>query len=513
MHLTYRWRATLVIELGLLMAVLDVTIVSVVLPQIATALHAEYQTSTWIGTGYLLANAAVIPIIGYISDRVGSKTIFLLALGIFTLGSALCAFAPNEQALIAFRIFQGIGGGALLPVAMAIIFRLFDPTERAAAISVLMIPVLLGPAFGPTLGGYLATAASWNAIFLINLPLGVAAFLLAFLVLRGKAEEKAANSNNKAPVTQRFDWLGLVLAMASFTVLVYSITLAGSDGWDTPTFIGSLIAGSVLLVAFVLVELLVTDPVIDLRLFRSYTFTIANVLAWVSSAVFFGSIFLLPVFFERVEHLSALSTGEIVISQGLAMAVGLAISGRFYNRVGPRMLAVIGAILVTVSMVGFTRLTTTTTGADLQIWLILRGLGLGLFIQPLQTLSVSVVSRQQMARATSLRNSTTTVFSAVGVAGLASYLTQQATTHLKEATATCVAQAGQHLQLAALHACIGQQSLTMGMNDTFFFALIACAVCAVATIFVGRDPALEAAKAAKSRGEKVEESAPMTVTP
>ena len=213
----------------------------------------------------------------------------------------------------------------------------------------------------------------------------------------------------------------------------------------------------------------------------------------------------MPVFFERVEQLSALTTGEIVISQGLAMAVGLAISGRLYNRVGPRALAVTGAMLVTVSIVGFIRLTVTTTGADLQLWLILRGLGLGLFIQPLQTLSVSVVSRQQMARATSLRNSTTTVVNAVGVAILTSYLTQHATTHLKDATATCVVQAGQHLQLAALHACIGQQSLTLGMNDTFFVALIACAVCAVATIFVGRDPALEEARAAKSRGEKGED--------
>jgi MFS family permease len=193
------------------------------------------------------------------------------------------------------------------------------------------------------------------------------------------------------------------------------------------------------------------------------------------------------------------------------MAVGLTISGRLYNRVGPRVLAVVGAILVTVSMFGFTRLTATTTGADLQIWLILRGLGL--FMQALQTLTVSVVSKQQMARATSLTSSTRTVAGAIGVAGQASYLTQQATTHLKEATTTCLAQAGQHLQISALHACIGQQTLTMGMNDTFFFALIACAVCAVATIFIGRDPALEAAKAAKSRGEKVEESAPMTVTP
>src|SRR5258708_38964542 len=158
MHRMDRWRATLVIALGLLMAVLDITIVSVVLPQIATALHAQYQTSTWIGTGYLLANAAVIPIIGYMSDRIGSKTIFLLALGIFTLGSALCAFAPSVPALIAFRVIQGIGGGTLLPGGMAIVFRRFDPTDRARAVALLMIPFLLGPAFGPTLLGDLATS-------------------------------------------------------------------------------------------------------------------------------------------------------------------------------------------------------------------------------------------------------------------------------------------------------------------------------------------------------------------
>ncbi|HKF36931.1 MAG TPA: MFS transporter, partial [Ktedonobacteraceae bacterium] len=171
MHLTYKWQATLVIALGLLMAILDTTIVSVVLPQIATAFHTDYQTITWVGTGYFLANAAIIPIVGYLSDRIGSRTTFLIALALFTLGSGLCVIAPSQQWLIAFRVLQGIGGGAMLPVAMAIIFRLFGPTERAGAMVVLMVPLLLGPAFGPVLGGYLATNFSWNAIFTINLPI------------------------------------------------------------------------------------------------------------------------------------------------------------------------------------------------------------------------------------------------------------------------------------------------------------------------------------------------------
>lgn len=508
MHFTYRWQATLVIALGLLMAILDSTIVSVALPQIATAFHATQQTITWVATGYFLANAAIIPIVGYLSDRIGAKTVFLVALALFTVGSALCAFAPNEQTLIAFRIVQGIGGGALLPVAMAIIFRLFGPTERAGAMSLLMIPLLLGPAFGPVLGGYLATNFSWNAIFTINLPIGVVAFILSLLILRGRAAEQEANGTGEAP-GRGFDVPGLLLAMGGFTALVYGITEAGSQGWDNGTVIAFLVAGGLLLIAFFIVELLVKDPVIDVRLFRSYTFSMANILIWATTAVLFGSIFLLPFFFENVEGLSSMTTGEILITQGLAMAVGLAVSGKLYNLVGPRILSVVGTIMVAASMFGFTNLTTTTTGASLQVWLILRGLGLGLVGMPLQTVAVSVVSNKQMAKASSLMSSTKIVFGAVGVSVLTTYLTQRATAHIPDVAAQCARQVGQHAR--ALQLCVGQHALTMGMNDTFLFSLIGCAVCVILAIFVGRDPALEAAKAAKARGETVEQRPPVSM--
>ena len=520
MKLTYRWQATLVIALGLLMAILDTTIVSVVLPQIATAFKTDYQTITWVGTGYFLANAAIIPIVGYLSDRIGSKTTFLIALALFTVGSGLCVLAPSQHWLIAFRVLQGIGGGALLPVAMAIIFRMFGPTERAGAMVVLMVPLLLGPAFGPVLGGYLATNFSWNAIFTINLPIGVVAFLLALLVLRGKAAEREANASSQ-PGAQGFDLPGLVLSMAGFTAFVYGINRAGTDGWGDAGVITGLSVGGALLLAFVVVELLAKDPVLELRLFRSYTFTISSMLLWVTSGVLFGSIFLLPLFFERVENLSALSTGEILISQGLAMAVGLGVSGRLYNRVGPRMLAVIGAALVTISMIGFTHLEVTTTGADVQIWLILRGLGLGLIMQPLQTLTVSVVSNRLMAKASSLISSTRTAFGAIGVAVLTTYLTQQSATHAKDiaaglatrplsgVAATCVQQVGLHAR--ALQGCVAQHAVTMGLNDTFLFSLIGCAICAGLAFFVGRDPAIEAAKAAKASGEALPGAQPQVV--
>src|SRR5260370_10679438 len=165
----YRWRVAAVVAIGLFMAILDNTIVSVTLPQMQKAFHTDFETITWVATAYFLAQAAVIPIVGYLSDRVGSKLVFVTALALFTIGSALCAFAPTKEALIAFRIFQGIGGGALLPMAVAIIFRIFPPTERAAATAVLGIPVMMAPAFGPTIGGFLRTQFSRDPLLSINI--------------------------------------------------------------------------------------------------------------------------------------------------------------------------------------------------------------------------------------------------------------------------------------------------------------------------------------------------------
>src|SRR5438876_367377 len=229
----YRWRVAAVVALGLFMAILDNTIVSVTLPQMQKAFHTDFETITWVASAYFLAQAAVIPIVGYLSDRIGSKLVFLTALTMFTIGSALCAFAPTKEALIAFRVFQGIGGGALLPMAFAIIFRIFPPTERGMANALLGIPAVMAPGFGPTIGGYLSTSFAWNAIFIINVPIGVVALVLALMMLPGQKTEP----ENQARLAgrNRFDIPGLVLSMVGFSVLVYGLTSAGSKGWGNAT--------------------------------------------------------------------------------------------------------------------------------------------------------------------------------------------------------------------------------------------------------------------------------------
>jgi EmrB/QacA subfamily drug resistance transporter len=535
-RLDYKWRAAIVVALGLFMAVLDNTIVNVALPQMESAFHTNLESIEWVVTAYFLAQAAVIPVTGYLSDRIGSKTVFLTALALFTLGSGLCAVAPSKELLIIFRVLQGIGGGALFPIAFAITFRVFPPAERGQASALIGVPVLLAPAFGPTIGGFLTQTFDWSAIFTVNVPIGIVTLLLGFVVLRGRAADQEANGE-QALRGRRFDAVGLILSMTGFTALVYGITQAGTYGWnDRPfdhyhlfgltidaTVVRYLILGGVLLLVFVVNELLVEDPVIDVRLFLNYTFTVSNLLLWAISGFLFGSILLIPLFFENYHQppLGPLNTGEILISQGVASAVSTVIAGRLYNRVGPRIMGAIGFALLAAGTYGFTQLSVTTTGASLQGWLIVRGLGLGLTNIPLQTLSLSVVSNRAMARATSLVTVTRQVAGAVGIATLTTYLTQQVTNHvpavtrtfqttqLAHAQAACAAKYGH--DLARIAQCVRQagqayvapHAFVMGINDTFLVVTIATGACVLLALAAGRDPAVEAAKRAAARGETV----------
>ncbi len=298
----------------------------------------------------------------------------------------------GEQLLILFRVIQGIGGGALFPVAFAIIFRVFPPEQRGPASAVIGVPVLLAPAFGPTIGGYLTTTFDWTAIFFVNMPIGIVALIACAFILKGRDVERA-EYNVDVPTGRRFDILGLLLSMAGFTALVYGISESGSKGLGDQRVLTFLGVGVVLLIGFVVNELLVSDPVMDVRLFLNRTFTMSNILMWGVSAFLFGSFVLLPIFFENVQGRTPLNTGEILILQGLAAAVATVIAGRLYNTVGPRTMAVLGFALIAVGTYGFTNLSVSSDPASLQPWLILRGFGLGFTNIPLQTLAVSVITQ------------------------------------------------------------------------------------------------------------------------
>lgn len=487
MWLKSKYAIAFTAALGLIMAILDNTVVNVALIPMARSLKTDLTTIEWVITGYFLAQAAVIPVAGYMSNRFGIKRVFIICLFIFTLGSGLCALATTETMLIAFRVLQGIGGGALFPLATAISFGAFPPSERAAASAVVGVPVLLAPALGPTIGGWLTVNFEWQSIFLVNIPIGILTILMAIFIL---PPDKAREGVQKG-----FDYIGSVLSTVGVLIVVYAFTLVSQTqpgtatpanpngqlyGWGYWLVWVLLAVGLALLALFAFYELRISkDPVLDLHLFRERNFTLASVVSWANAVVVFGSLLLLPVFFQQVRlpNLSPLDAGLAVLPQGVAAGIAIVIGGRLYNVVGVRPLVVTGGILLTISSWLLSmQVTPTSDGYSLMPILILRGLGFGLTLLPVQTLALEVITGPALAKASSLYNVTRQIFSSVGIAISVTMFVQQTTAH---ATAL-IEQARSNLpagvtidpnspQVQAILQGIRSQAGTEGFKDVFLY--------------------------------------------
>lgn len=497
MRLDYKWRASMIAGIALFLSVLDNTIVAVALPRMREYFHSTVTSVNWVAIAYFLAQAAAIPVTGYFVDRLGTKRVFLAALTGFLIGSAFCVVAPREGWLIAARVLQGLGGGAIFPVGFTIVYRAFPAVERINATTVIGGPVLLAPALGPTLGGYLTTAFDWPAIFFINLPVGGIALVLAAVFLRNHGTEFTAQDRS-SQASGHLDLLGLLLSMSAFTLFVLALTLLGQWGVTDAWALGLLGLSLLLVTSFVLVELNVEDPVMDLRLFLSFTFSISTVLMCLLSVFVIGSLFLIPYFLVNVTGYSALAVGYSLLSLGVTTGLGAALSGVLYKRFGPRTVITFGFLLLVLSSCALTRLTVSTTGLSLQLWLSLRGLGFGLTLVPLQTLAFAVVEEGALARATSLLNVLRQVFSALGVALLTALLATQ-TRHYQNAEST-------HVLCSRLGPdpshCIWRHATTMGLNESFLWVALATGACMLAGLFVGRDPVLEEARRNETERQK-----------
>ena len=435
-----RYAIAFTAAIGLIMAILDATIVNVALVPMAEAFKTDLSTIQWVVTGYFLAQAAVIPVSGYLSNLFGIKRVFMICLGLFTLGSLLCAVSQSEGQLIAFRVLQGMGGGALFPLAQAIAFGAFPPQDRAAASAVIAVPVLLAPVFGPTIGGWLTVAYGWSAIFYVNLPVGMLALVLAWFIL--PADRLAGGRRQTG-----FDYVGLSLVTLGVLAVVYAFTLVSQAQPGTETVLnpnGELYGwsywlvwvllglGVIMLALFALYELRISkDPVLDLRLFRQYEFSIASVVNWINAIVVFGSLFLLPIFLQRVSthHLSALDAGLALMPQGISSALAVAIGTRLYNRIGVRPLVITGAILLGISSWLLSQLTPSTDGFGMMPALILRGLGFGLTLIPVQTMALEIITGPALPKASSLFNVTRQIFSSIGIAITITLFVQRASAH------------------------------------------------------------------------------------
>jgi EmrB/QacA subfamily drug resistance transporter len=409
-----------VVVLGAIMSILDITVVSVGLRTFQTIFHATPAEVAWTMTGYTLALASVIPLTGWAADRFGTKRLYILAVVLFTLGSAACATAQSLEMLVGFRILQGLGGGMLMPLGMTIMTRAAGPDRVGRVMAVLGVPMLLGPIFGPILGGWLIDVASWHWIFLINVPIGIGAVVYAALVL----------PTDHVEPSESFDFVGMLLlspGLALFLFGVSSIPQAEQDHgtmWTARVVVCSAI-GLALIAAFVPWALRRANihPLVDLRLFANRHMTVAVVAMALFAIAFFGAGLLFPLYFQQVHGETPLRSGVLLAPQGIGAMLTMPVAGMLADRIGPGKVVLTGLVVDVIGL-GMFAFTDETTGYAYLIGaLFIMGLGMGATMMPIMSAALATLNDASIARGSTLMNITQQVAASIGTAVFSVLLT------------------------------------------------------------------------------------------
>ena len=463
------WRIAGVVVLGAIMSILDVTVVSVALPTFQETFDASYATVAWTMTGYTLALATVIPLTGWAADRFGTKRLYMLALTLFLLGSIACSMAWSIQSLIAFRVLQGLGGGMLMPLGMTIMTHAAGPHRIGRVMAVLGVPMLLGPIFGPILGGWLIEVASWHWIFLINVPIGIIALIAALRVL----------PRDEPSPSETFDFVGMLLLSPGLALFLYGVSTIPEEGtFASAKVLIPAIVGLLLMAGFVFHALRRQDhPLIDLHLFKRKQLSVSVITMSLFAIAFFGAMLLFPTYFIQVRGESTLTAGLLLAPQGIGAMLTMPIAGRLTDKMGPGRFVITGLILILIGMSVFTQISSTTPIPLLLGALFVNGLGMGMTMMPVMTAALATLKHAEVARGSTLMNIVQQSAASIGTAVMSVILTNQLINKPAVQTASAL-QADPSLaatippdQLAALPTEVPAQAAE-AFGTTFWVALI-----------------------------------------
>jgi EmrB/QacA subfamily drug resistance transporter len=415
----YVWKIAGVVILGMIMSILDTTIVNVALRTLGHDLHSSISQIQWVVTGYLLSLAAVIPVTGWAARRFGAKRVYMTSLVLFTLGSGLCAVASSTTSLVVFRILQGVGGGMIMPVGQLIMAQVAGPKRMGRVMGVVTMPAMLAPILGPVVGGTILQNLHWSWIFLVNLPIGVLAFALAWRMLPQTDSGKAG----------RLDILGLALLSTASSMLVYGLSQLGTHSSLTaPIVVWPIVIAIALTAVFIWHALRVERPLLDVRLYANRVFGAASLTTFGLGAALFGAMILVPLYYQEVRHESVIVTGLLVGPQGLGMLIVMPLVSRFTQRFGGGRVALAGVVVLSLASIPLAFVGTGTSIAFISLVLLLRGVGIGFSFMPAMTAAFAALRPDQLSDATPQLNVLQRIGGAIGTAVLAVVL-QRATGH------------------------------------------------------------------------------------
>ncbi len=422
-HPSYKWFLLANVMIGTFMAVLDATIVNVGLPKIMASFGVGLDKIEWVLTAYLLALAVMLPTSGWLADKFGYKRMYFYGLLLFTIGSLLCGVSGNEEMLIFSRVVQGLGGGMIQPLGMAIVTREFPPEKRGIALGFWAVSAAASVSFGPLIGGYLVDNFSWQFIFDVNIPVGIAGMIATFII----------QEEYKMKDVRRFDIVGFISVTVFFPVLLYALSegtaVSNSEGWSAPYILACFAISAIALTVFITTELTVAHPLMDLKLLANHNFGIANIVMLIFGVGVFGGVFLLPLYLQNALGYTALQSGSVFLPVGIIQGIAAPLSGIVSDKINVKIPVVTGLVAFVLSFLIYTKLSFLTEHNYIMFSLYLRGIGMGLLFAPLSSVAIREIPRVQMAQASSLLNTIRQLGGSLGIAILATTLSTRVSFH------------------------------------------------------------------------------------
>jgi EmrB/QacA subfamily drug resistance transporter len=480
-----------VLIVGTFMSVLDTSIVNVAIPKMMTALNASSDDVEWVVTGYTLALGIVVPLTGWLGLRIGQTRLYMLAMLGFAVASGLCGMAWNLDSIVVFRVVQAIPGGILPVVAMTMLYQIVPREKIGAAMGIYGLGVVVAPAIGPTLGGYLVEYINWRLIFYINVPIGILGTIAAFVVF----------PRIRPSTWPRFDLWGFVTIAYGLFAMLLAFSKGEDWGWGGYRVLGLFISAALSLALFVVIELEVDNPLIDLRIFKTGAYGLSLTLLAVAMTGLFSTLYFLPQFLQNIQGLQALDAGLVMVPSAAVLVVLMPLAGRIYDAVGPRIPAVIGLAVMAYGSYLLAGLTPDTPRGDIELWTAIRNLGTGLSMMPIMTAGVSALPPVLTSSGTGMNNVMQRVISSVAVAVFGSLNTVQAAQLMNDRGSLLATGANALPQVAAAQAKGGSAMLglyeqlqasviTQTYDNSFYLVALLSAAGAVIALLLrsGRAP-------------------------
>lgn len=442
--------------IGAFVAILSQTLLNVALPSMMKDLDISANTIQWLSTGYMLVNGVLIPISAYLIERFTTRQLFIVAVGLFCIGTVVCAVAPGFSVVLTGRLIQAAGAGILMPLMSMVFMTIFPIEQRGKAMGMMGLAMIFAPAVGPTLSGWVVEHHSWRVLFYIVLPIALIGFIFGAISMKNVTR----NSNTK------LDYLGVVLSTLGFGGLLYGFSDAGNDGWGSATVITCLTVGTVSLLLFLWRELTAEKPILEIRVFKYSMFSLTTVINVIITMAMYSGMILLPIFLQSIRGFTPLESGLLLLPGAILMGIMSPITGVIFDKVGARWLAVVGLVITTITTYEFSKLTVDTSYNHMIVMYSLRMFGMSMLMMPIQTAGMNQLPPRLIAHGSAMSQTLRNVAGALGTALLVTIMTNHAAAKAKELIA-----AG-HIDPAdkAKMLEVTQQATVHGINFSFVIA-------------------------------------------